>query len=449
MIRHMKALRLDPHGAVVQGPAHHPAAETGIAEADIRTTQPNGALPSTLGSRAFYLLNGWADALGLFRQPLSARDLMSAAERRTGLSDFGEWNIEEPLSRLIWSYENESRLNAFGRFAARWDLLRFLMNLLRLRDEERRHPEILEQEIVRPIFITGLPRAGTSFLHELICQDPANLVVHHWETIYPCALAPGRDDAERRRKKVQSQITSFERIAPEIRYLHPFTADSPQECTEITGHVFRGMRFDTTHHIPSYSRWLEGENQRLAYRFHKRFLQHLQYRRGPGRWVLKCPEHIFALGALRAIYPDARFVFTHRNPVSVLPSVARLTEAVRQPFTKRLDRRQIGAEVSERWVQGTTIMVDTAKSLADSTEPPLHIDFGQFVRDPAACVREFYRHFDLDLDEETQSRVRELVALKPTGGNVRNRGRLEDYGLDAEAERERFADYTTFFGIVA
>jgi hypothetical protein len=441
----MKTLRLDPQDDFVRGPMAHRPMES--PDADLRTTHANDALASTITSRAFYLLNGCAGALGLFRRPLSARELMSAAERRTGLADFGEWGVEEPLERLIESYEREASLSAFGRIAARWDVLRFLSNLLRLRDDEKRHPEILDQEIARPIFITGLPRAGTSFLHELISEDPANLAVRHWETIFPCSIRLGADDVERRRRKVQDQIKSFERIAPEIRYLHPFTADSPQECTEITGHVFRGMRYDTTHYIPSYSRWLERQSQIVAYRFHKRFLQHIQFRRGPGRWVLKCPEHVFALDSLRNVYPDARFVFTHRNPLSVLPSVARLTETVRQPFTTRLDRHQLGEEVAARWAQGTAIMVETAKSAEPTAEPALHIEFRRFVRDPAAAVAEFYAHFGLNLDAESQTRIRRLIALKPTGGNVRNRGRLEDYGLDAETERKRFADYTAFFGI--
>lgn len=409
----------------------------------------NSALPSTVASRAFYFFNRSADAFGLFRRPLSADELIAAARRRTGLNDLGEWEIEEPLERLIASYEREANLSAFGRFAVRWDVVRFVSNLLRLRDEEKRNPAILEQQIERPIFITGLPRSGTSFLHELLCQDPSNLAVLHWETIYPCPLRPGGDDADRRRRKVQGQIRSFERIVPEIRNLHPFHPDSPQECTEITGHIFRGMRFDTTHRIPSYQRWLDQESHVVAYRFHKRFLQHIQYRRGRRRWILKCPEHVFALDALHTVYPDARFVFTHRDPLPVLASVARLTEALRLPFTTRADRREIGAEVSERWAKGVSLMLVADKQMRQRSEPLLHVQFSDFVCDPVAAVIAFYRHFDLPFTAETATRVRELVALKPTGGNRRNTGLLEDYGLDAGTERQRFRDYVAYFGIAA
>ena len=404
--------------------------------------------PSLAGRWTFHLLNAASGALGNFGQPLSANELIRAARRHTGLSDFGDWAIEGPLEILIKSYEDEASLNAFGRMAARWDMLRFLSNLLRLHDEEKRNPAILDQKIEQPIFITGMPRSGTSFLHELLCEDDSNQVVRCWETIYPLPIrddAP--DDSDRRRKKVNRQLAAFKWIAPEIRFLHPIDADTPQECTEITGHIFRGMRFDTTHYVPSYRHWLDGQSQIAAYRFHKRFLQHLQYRRRASRWILKCPDHVFALDALRAVYPDARFVFMHRNPLSVLPSLARLTEVLRRPFTSRLDRPQIGADLSRQWAGGAAILIEAANSLQGLAEPPLHLTFNRFVRDPAECVAAVYRHFGIDLDAGPAARVRRLVTEKPNGSNGRNRGRLEHYGLDAENERRRFGDYIAYFGV--
>ncbi len=389
--------------------------------------------------------------MGLDGPRLDAAELLKTACRTAGLDDFGEWEIRSPLDALIDSYEQDANLNPFGRIAARWDLLRFLNNLLQMRAEEKKHPEILDQRIDKPIFIAGLPRSGTSFLHELLSADPQSLAVRCWETIYPCALdlacASDRDIA-RRRRKVAQQLAMFEWIAPEIRHLHPISADSPQECTEITGHVFLGMRFDSTHRIPSYRRWLDGRDLVPAYRFHKRFLQHLQYHRGAGQWVLKCPDHVFALDALRQVYPDARFVFCHRSPLAVLPSVARLTEVIRHPFTSHLDRREIGTEVSERWALGAKILVEDACSLAGMSEPSFHLTFDRFVRDPAAAVEAVYQHFGIYRDPESAARIRRLVSERPGGGNGPNRGRLADYGLDATVLRGRFRDYAQCFGLM-
>src|SRR5262249_8838494 len=158
---------------------------------------------------------------------------------------------------------------------------------------------------------------------------------------------------------VARQFAAFLRIAPELPSLHPLAADDSQECIEITGQVMRSMRFDTTHYVPTYQRWLDAEGHREAYHFHKRFLQHLQHQNGSGRWVLKSPDHIFALDALLDVYPDARLVFVHRDPLRVLSSVAKLTEILRQPFTREVDRLQIGRQVSERWRQGAKLLIET------------------------------------------------------------------------------------------
>ncbi len=383
-----------------------------------------------------------------FRRPLSAAELIELARRHTGLSDFGDPYFELPLEILVRSYEAEAELSAFGRLAARWDTLRFLTNLLALRAAETRHPEILAQPIVAPIVIMGLPRSGTTFLHGLLGEDPANRVVRCWETIYPLPdqdARPGRID--RRPARVERQLASFARLAPALRQLHPLTAQSPQECTEITGHVFMSLRFDTTHHVPSYRRWLDRTGHLAAYRFHKRFLQHLQYRDGARRWVLKCPDHVFALDALRETYPDARFVFLHRDPLEVLQSVARLTETLRRPFTRRVDRSEIGRQVSERWARGAQLLVAAAERADRAAEPACHFTFRRFVADPVRALTTLYDHFDLGFDDPLAARLHRVVAEQPNGGYGHNQYRLEEYGLDAGTERRRYQDYTTCFGV--
>ena len=234
-------------------------------------------------------------------------------------------------------------------------------------------------------------------------------------------------------------------MTPEVRALHPINADSPQECTEITGHIFRSMRFDTTHHVPMYRDWLHAQEQIAPYRFHKRFLQHLQHHRPRKRWILKCPDHVFALDSLRLVYPDACLIFLHRDPTIVLASLARLTEMLRRPFTRTLDRRQIGAELSKRWIQGAAILVDGGISCAGMSGSTLHLRFEDFTRDPAAAVAVVYQQFGLDLEPGVLAQIRALVAQKPRGGYGLNAGRLEEYGLDTRELRHQFAGYIQSF----
>jgi len=225
------------------------------------------------------------------------------------------------------------------------------------------------------------------------------------------------------------------------------TAQSPQECTEITAHVFRSLRLDTTHNVPSYRRWLDRAGHLEAYRFHKRFLQYLQRRKGAGCWILKCPDHVFAFDAIRAVYPDARFIILHRDPLKVLSSVLRLTEVLRRPFTRRIDRQEIGRHVNQHWQKGAALLVEAdTKGLAS----PLnlrHVEFRDFIADPFRTISALYSHFDLPLTNAATSRIKAFIAPRPNGGYGRGTGRVEDYGLSVQALREAYQPYMKHFGI--
>jgi len=389
-----------------------------------------------------------ADRFGVLRRPLPAEDLLRAAQRRTGLVDFGDMAFVEPLKLLLDACVAEASLSVVGRAALRWDTVRFLTNLLRLRAEERLAPAIARQPIARPIFITGLPRSGTTFLHRLMMADRDNRAPLVWETIYPY---PPRKGADRRMARVARQLRAFERLAPQFRALHPLFSTSPQECSEITAHVFRSLRFDTTYRIPSYRTWLDADGHLPAYRFHKRFLQHLQYQNvaagiGSGRWVLKCPDHVFALNAIRTVYPDARVVFVHRDPVNVLLSVARLTEVLRAPFTRAHDPIAIGRKESDRWLDGTRRMMDAASGLR-LAEPICHVHHLDLITDPLATVASVYQHFGMALPADARDNMDQMVERQPNGGYAPHAYRFEDHGLDAAAERAKFRDYMVCFGI--
>jgi Sulfotransferase family len=387
------------------------------------------------------------DVLDRWRQPPSAEYLIAKAQRQTGLSDFGDLPFEPPMRLLLQACREEAQLSLFGGAAIRWDTVRFLGNLLRLRDEEKRCPEILDQPIEAPIVITGLPRSGTTFLHSLLIEDPANIVPRVWQLIhpYPSPRDQKRGAIDRREQRVARQLKMFQLLAPRFRQLHPIEASSPQECSEITAHVFASLRFDTTYRIPSYRRWLDHAGHLDAYRFHKRFLQHLQHQSGTGRrWVLKCPDHIFALGALRSVYPDVNLVLVHRDPVAVLASVARLTEVLRRPFGRHVDRFEVGREDSDRWLAAAELMIDAADKLA----PPIfHVRYLDLVADPAGTIAALYRYFGRALDPDTAARIKRRVAENPNGGYGGRRARLEDYGLDPGREHQRYARYMARFGV--
>lgn len=386
--------------------------------------------------------------LGFLRRPPAADALLARARRRMGLADFGDFSFEQPLQMLLRACGEEADLSFFGGAAIRWDTLRFLSNLLRLRDEEKRAPEILDQKIERPLIIAGLPRSGTTFLHGLLAEDQTNLVPRVWQLIHPYPTRPAETARDDRPQRVARQLRVFQILAPQFRQLHPIEANSPQECSEITAHLFASLRFDTTYRIPSYRQWLDHTGHLEAYRFHRRFLQHLQHQAGrTGQWVLKCPDHIFALSAIHMIYPDANLVFVHRDPVAVLASVARLTEVLRRPFTRRIDRTSIGREDSERWLTAAGMMIAAADDSRDFAHPIFHIHYADLIADPSGIVAAVYRHFGRSLDADAAAQIGRRVAANPSGGYGRRRAQLEDYGLDPAREHERYANYMTRFGI--
>jgi hypothetical protein len=392
-------------------------------------------------------------ALGMLDKPFDVERLLALASRAQDLPGFDTPMIAEPLQILLRSYEREANLSLVGRFAARWDVIRFLSNLTRLDHEERRRPEITAAQIEGPIFVTGLPRSGTTFLHRLLAEDPAHRVPRVWEAIYPYPDPASSAGYDPRPERVARQLRAFVRLAPEFPSLHPITSDAPQECTEITAHVFRSLRFDTTHDVPSYRRWLDQEGHRDAYRFHKRFLQHLQAQEHqverwapPRRWVLKAPEHVLALDSVRAVYPDAHLVFVHRDPLKVLPSVARLTEVIRAPFTRRLDRVAIGRQVTEHWLQGAACMIAASR-------PPyaagqiVHVHYRALVAQPLEMVAHVYRQLGFEFSAAARERVTRLAAREPRGGYGQNRYSFDDYALDPAIEAERFRPYVEHFGV--
>jgi hypothetical protein len=393
-------------------------------------------MPLPAPDRLLRTLDRFAGSVGLGNARLDADALAAMALRRSGRSSFRDLTFLPALRLLLECFEQEADLSVFGRQAAKWDVLRCLSNLLRFESEEQLHPDILRERIERPIFITGLPRSGTSLLHSLLAFDPALQVPRCWQTIAPYP-DKGRD---RRRQQVERQLQLFQRLAPDMASLHPLSADSPQECTEITSQVFQSLRYEATYRIPAYQAWIDAHGHLPAYRFHKRFLQHLQHQRRSSRWVLKCPDHIHALATIESLYPDCGFVFVHRDPLRVIASAAKLTEVVRRPFTRTIDRNDIGQQVLARTVEAVETMIDSASR----GRRIFHIHYADFARDPLTVVQSFYRHFALPLNDAARERMRSYFKAAPAGSR---RYSLEEFGLEAGPLRERFERYVDRFGI--
>ena len=372
-----------------------------------------------------------------------ADELLDLALKRGRRRDFADRSFIRPFERLLEACDAEADLSLLGIRALRVDVLRFLRNLLRFEEFEAACPSVLSRPIQAPVFITGMPRSGTTFLHRLILQDPSTIAPRLFQLVYPHASRAGRFETALRRRWVGLQLAVFRMLSPEFNALHPVAVDAPEECTDITAHVFQSLRFESTYRVPSYSGWLQRHGLLHAYRFHRRFLQHLDADLPGRRWILKSPDHVFALDDIREVYPDARLVFIHRDPVRVLASVARLTEVLRRPFARSVDRVEVGRDVSASWVDGAQRM--SALSAGDNSV--LHLHYQQIIRSPLDAVRAVYLHCNLVLTDEAEAHMRRWLGTSVNVSRPWREYSLAEFGLDPHLLRERFARYTDSFGI--
>ncbi len=286
-----------------------------------------------------------------------------------------------------------------------------------------------------------MPRSASSFLHRMLSLDPANIVPRCWQLLYPYPSQSRLLPLDLRKAQVALQLRLFQCMTPGLSRLHHLSAEAPQECTDITAQVFQSLRFENTHRIPSYQAWIDRHGHHRAFLFHRRFLQHLDAQTPGRRWILKSPDHVFSLDAIRAAYPDAVIVFLHRDPLSVVSSCARLAEHLRRPFTNRLDPQEVGRQVSARLVQAADHMMDAAGRLPHI----LHLYYGQAVAEPIAAVRTLYRYCGFELSGTAEQRMAAFLA-RPHRCAVRTQD-FARFGLDAGILRDRFARYVRHFAV--
>jgi hypothetical protein len=392
--------------------------------------------------RAFNAAGRLSGRAGLQASLAPAR-IRRAAERRTGLSDYGpDDGWDEALARLTRDLDGPARLSAAGRIAVRGHLVALLANRLRIEADRRVHADIAAQPVCAPLFIVGLPRTGTTLLHMLLAQDPANRVPRTWEVMHP---SPAEGDAARRIRRTTRELAWMERLAPGFRVMHPLAPELPQECIAIDSHSLQSYEFQTTHFVPEYQRWLERRGLRAVYRHHRRFLQYLQWQRPAGHWVLKAPAHLFGLAELLATYPDAGIVQTHRDPLEVLPSLASLSTALRGAFSASADPVAIGREMSRRWGDGVLAAVAARDSGRLPDASLMDIAYRRIVDAPLDTVRAIYARFGRVLTDEAEAAMRRFLAANPKDKHGRHRYSLDAFGLDREAEAARFADYRARF----
>jgi hypothetical protein len=299
-----------------------------------------------------------------------------------------------------------------------------------------------------PLFITGMPRSGSTFLHELLAQDPANRMPRVWEVMFPLpAPAKGPNPRDPRIRRAAACLWWFRRLAPQADSVHPIRAGTPQECVAIHSYTLLSEEFIATCHVPAYESFLHATDLGPTYAWQKRFLQHLQAESPNQRWVLKSPDHVYGLASLFSVFPDAVVVQTHRNPVDVLKSSLRLVEVLQRVFARPRSRQQIGLRETRSLADATERFIRFREDHPGLAGRFIDVKYLDLVADPLAIVRGIYCQLGLPLSEPAAEAMRRFVATRSRYPKPRKVHSLADLGIDPSAEGRRFQQYCSRFGI--
>jgi len=380
---------------------------------------------------------------------LAASTLLEQAAARTGLDDFGPPSFRDGLDRLVDGLAQEAHLNTVGEAMAPAVLLGYLGTRLEVTDWHRRHPEMAQGAVTPPVVMIGMGRTGTTILHDLLGQDPANRVPRTWEVDRPCPPPEtATRDTDPRIAEVQAQVDALDRLHPEFQAMHPTGARLAQECIRITGSEFASLIFLSQFRLPTYLDWLTHDADLApAYRWHRRFLQLLQWHDPADRWVLKSGAHLWALPALVAEYPDAWFIQTHRDPLRVVASLSSLFATVRRTGSDEVTI----AQVADDWTDPILDALDRAVTArTDGTVPAdrvVDIQYATLVVDPLATIRELYARWDLELRPEVAGRMRAFLEEHGQHRHGVHRYAFGDTGQSAERIRDRSRRYREYFDV--
>jgi|AMFO01.1.fsa_nt_gi Sulfotransferase domain. len=380
--------------------------------------------------------------------PLDAEQALQAAMDSTGLDDFGDGGFREGLRILVHALEEEAQLTLLGRMMARAEIARILESRLRTEKIFRDHPEIEEEEIVAPLFVTGLARTGTSLLHELLWRDPGNRAAITWEMMYPAAaVASSGEDVARTIACAEREVRMQDHIVPAMRTMHELGAELPNECIYIFAHEFASDMFTGFFQIPSYTMWKATTDPAPWYAYHRRFLKLLQWQRPRRRWVLKAPSHMNNLEHLFATYPDAHVILTHRDPLRVLGSLANLMASLQW---MRSDDVHYQAVV-QAMAFGYAYLPEKVMEQRDKGTLPadqiIDVRYQDLVADPIGSIRGVYERCGTPLAPEAEKLLAAWMKQRPKDRHGVHEYSFADTDLDLAAERPRHAAYQARFDI--
>jgi hypothetical protein len=375
-----------------------------------------------------------------------AEALLGEAVAATGLDDPGPGDFREGLETYVASVEEEAQLTELGGLAIRSTIVAALANRLRVADWAKTHPEVADERIEAPVVVIGMFRAGTTFLSNLLDQDRTNRPLLRWEAT-DSAPPPSPADHRVGPRVDEARVAGemLEALNPAVRAIHHEEADGPTECIAVMSQDFKSLSWEAIANVPTYGAWLWAADQRSAYEYHRTVLQVLQSAGVRGRWTLKSPHHALALDALTAVYPDARLVLLHRDPVVLSASVCSLISTLSGTFTDADHQRYI----ADHWTSMLEESVNRIGAFRDRhpEHPITDVRYADLVSDPLEAMGALYDALGEELTGPAHDTMARYVETHPKGTFGTHGYDLASHGLDADELTDRFAAYTARYDI--
>jgi Sulfotransferase family len=365
-----------------------------------------------------------------------------------GVPDADPDTFRTNLELLVGSINEEAHLLPEAVGVASASLVGALRNRIEVSHWATTHPEIRNEPIDEPLILTGLPRSGTTYFQYLFDGEPTMRMLRTWEGARPCP-PPGfdRDAARQRRDEAveQAERMRHDPVHAEIAKIHLTDPDGPQECLAILDQTFANAGMFWSHSVPTYyEQLLEKVDLGAAYEHHRLELQLLQWRSPTRRWVLKWPCHLIALDEILSVYPDARFVVTHRDPVQALASNCSLTHLLRSNSSRSADTTQIGRQMKGMILDYVGRLVEFDKSHPDRM---VHVDYRRVVDDPEVVMTELFEALAIEMTPSVRTGIGQWRRENPPGKRGTHEYRLDEYGLDAAEVADEYAFYIDRYAI--
>lgn len=380
---------------------------------------------------------------------LDTHDLLDRARAETGLDDFGDDWFLGPLDVLVGALREEAALNPLGRFAAIGQIDKLLRERLWTQHWRAKHPQVAEQPLDRPIVVVGPMRSGTTRLHRLLAADARFQHLRFFETVCPVPAPGFRPGGRDRRPTVAGRILSAVRLFnPRTAVIHPTAPFQPEEELGLLVASAWGMKHEAQWHVPTYGRWSEKQDATPAYVHMAALLRLVGWARGgndPRPWVLKTPQHMLDLPALRRVLPDARLIFIHRDPVSVVGSSCSLAWNQMIIHSDRVDPERVGRE----WLRKTELQIERMRAARRGIPDAQCIDvhYADMDRDWHGEMRRIYRFLGMDIAPALPAMRAYLDRADRARSGRPHRYSLADFGLEESVVGERFGGYREAFGV--